>query len=156
MRKIIFLDIDGVLNSHAWWQEREKLAPDCSREDFHRNEFDPKAVKMFNELVQATGAEVVLSSVWRLHEDNRQAVRDNGIEFSDVTGECTSRIRGAEILMWVRDNVPGYYKDYKLTYAIIDDDSDMLLWQKDSFFRTDTEVGLTPEICESIKQHFNC
>ena len=39
-------------------------------------------------------------------------------------------------------------------YAIIDDDSDMLLWQKDNFFQTDSYSGLTPTTCYKIKNFF--
>jgi len=53
--KLIFLDIDGVLNS---WEERrnDHFLPDC--------------VARLNQIVFATGAEVVLSSSWRnlVHE----------------------------------------------------------------------------------------
>lgn len=156
MRKIIFLDIDGVLNSHAWYSRRKKLSPDSTRDEFKKNEFDPYSVKLLRELIADTGAEVVLSSVWRLHEYSQSDVKKYATDFIDVTPDCDSRIRGAEIMMWIRANVPRYYEDGVLQYAIIDDDSDMLLWQKDSFFRTDIESGLTDEICDKIREHFSC
>lgn len=154
MRKIIFLDVDGVLNSHDWWDRRKKLAPEHSRADFIENEFDPVAVERLRTLVADTGVEVVLSSVWRLGEDSQADVKKHAVDFIDVTPQCDSGIRGAEILMWIRKNVPKYYDEGTLKYAIIDDDSDMLLWQKDSFFRTDYNIGLTDEICDKIRQHF--
>lgn len=153
MRKIIFLDVDGVLNSHAWWDVRPKLLPGHTREDFTRNEFDPEAVKRLRTILDVTKAEVVLSSVWRLGEENRSAVRQYACDFIDVTPESNCRIRGCEIRQWINDNVPYAERD-DLKYAIIDDDSDMLLWQKDDFFQTDYKIGLTDEIAEKIIKHF--
>ena len=52
--KVIFLDIDGVLN--------------CSKTHNPRNlpyVIDPKLLKRFERLLERTGAKVVLSSTWR-------------------------------------------------------------------------------------------
>ena len=38
---------------------------------------------------------------------------------------------------------------------ILDDDSDMLIWQQDSFFKTDWKIGLTEEISDKIIEHLN-
>ena len=45
-----------------------------------------------------------------------------------------------------------YYDFYR--FAIIDDDSDMLLNQQFNFFQTDNYSGLTPNICYRIKRFF--
>lgn len=153
-RKIIFLDIDGVLNSQDWYHRRTKTSPDCTREEFDRNQFDPEAVKRLRTILGVTQAEVVLSSVWRLGEESCAAVRQNACDFIDVTPQCSSGIRGAEIMMWIRKNIPGYYDEGVLQYAIIDDDSDMLLWQKDNFFQTSNDHGLTDEIVDRVIKHF--
>lgn len=152
---IIFLDIDGVLNSHDWFERRGKLSPDATRDEFYAHDFDPEAVARFRMLAMDTNAEIVLSSTWRLHEDNRDAVRKYVMEFRDITPECDSRIRGAEIYMWIQKNIP-YDERKNLKYAIIDDDSDMLLWQKDDFFQTSFKTGLTDEVCDKIRKHFSC
>lgn len=55
--KIIFLDIDGVLNSLDW-SEKQKY---CER----YSEINPEKVKLLKEIVERTGAEIVLSSTWR-------------------------------------------------------------------------------------------
>lgn len=154
MRKIIFLDVDGVLNSHEWWDRRPKLETGHTRDDYERNEFDPLAVERLRTILDATKAEVVLSSVWRLGEESRSAVRQYACDFIDITPRCSSGIRGAEIIMWIRKNVPGYYNDGVLKFAIIDDDSDMLLSQKDNFFQTSNDHGLTDEIVDRVIKHF--
>jgi len=74
---VVFLDIDGVLNSEqfALRREREHLAKhagascDCTdRGGFfllHENNIDHEAVSHLNALLQRTGAMVVVSSTWR-------------------------------------------------------------------------------------------
>ena len=76
--KILFLDNDGVIClSNNWGGRAVKWA------NFHRDnpefefnnrpvqcrfdDFDKKAVKVLNEILEETGAEIVVSSDWRLH-----------------------------------------------------------------------------------------
>jgi len=56
--KVIFLDIDGVLNT---WSFIAKLPSSASYQDA----IDREAVSRLNRLVEATGAKVVISSSWR-------------------------------------------------------------------------------------------
>lgn len=51
--KLIFLDVDGVLNGHQWI-EHAKSTTLC-----------PKCIEHFNRVLTKTGAKVVLSSAWR-------------------------------------------------------------------------------------------
>lgn len=60
MIKIIFLDIDGVLNSS---QYKRKIG---SKFDDPRYQIDPFAVKRLNGIIAATNAKIVISSTWRL------------------------------------------------------------------------------------------
>lgn len=55
--KIIFLDIDGVLNSLDWFEKTK------GREEY--TEINPKKMKLLKEIVERTGAGIVLSSTWR-------------------------------------------------------------------------------------------
>ena len=55
-------------------------------------------------------------------------------------------IRGLEIKVWLDLNVrktPTGFNNNQYTYCILDDDSDMLLEQKDNFVKTATWCGLT-------------
>ena len=56
--KIIFLDIDGVLNSEIYESNRG--------EDRANNRIDLSRVKLLKDIVTATDAKIVLSSTWRL------------------------------------------------------------------------------------------
>jgi len=76
--KVLFLDNDGVIClSNNWGGRAVKWA------NFHKDnrdfeftnrpvhtrfdDFDKKAVKVLNEILEETGAEIVVSSDWRLH-----------------------------------------------------------------------------------------
>lgn len=63
--KLIFLDVDGVLN-YAGWAERWGLFPrlDATVEDLMAW-IDPEKVALVNEIVRRTGAKVILSSSTR-------------------------------------------------------------------------------------------
>lgn len=58
--KIIFLDIDGVLNSDEYFDKIKYL-----KIEGIESEIDRKKVKLLQEAVKQTGAKVVLTSSWR-------------------------------------------------------------------------------------------
>lgn len=58
--KVIFLDIDGVLNSRAY---------DRRRNWDEQTDIDETRLPFIKEIVDATGAKIVLSSTWRQHWD---------------------------------------------------------------------------------------
>ena len=63
MRKIIFLDFDGVLNTeyyHELLQFQEE-----QRQDEHGAFFDPRAVRQLKRVIDATGADIVVESSWK-------------------------------------------------------------------------------------------
>ena len=57
MEKYIFLDIDGVLNTH-----KSMVLPMMI--DNHQ-QFDPACVEALNNIIQATDAKIVITSSWR-------------------------------------------------------------------------------------------
>ena len=59
--KILFLDIDGVLNSRAY---------DCHRNWDEQTNIDETRLPLVKEIVEKTGAEIVLTSTWRRHLDD--------------------------------------------------------------------------------------
>lgn len=69
--KIIFLDIDGVLNSVMYDAQRLEERAD--------NRIDMTRVKLLADIVNATGAKIVLSSTWREDWDkSSQLCGDDG------------------------------------------------------------------------------
>lgn len=78
--KVIFLDNDGVICLSNNWGSRFKkqkafFTEDNPRKGFGNNgpvevrfdNFDKKAVKILNSILEETGAEIVVSSDWRFH-----------------------------------------------------------------------------------------
>ena len=62
--KIIFLDVDGVLNSQSYyieWMRRRRVGVDY---DNSEKEIDESCVKNLKEIVDKTGAAIVLSSTY--------------------------------------------------------------------------------------------
>lgn len=73
--KVIFLDHDGVICLQHQWGTRFK-----NRTLF--DNFDTKAVKVLNSILQEVQCEIVVSSDWRLHCDlnhMKQTYRDRGV-----------------------------------------------------------------------------
>lgn len=142
MKKILFLDIDGVLNNEEWFNG-------CVQRGVY-DPLDPELVQKLNKL----DCEVVISSSWGC--DNGQTwkkLRRKGFNLK-VIGytehyEMGSDwiVRGNSIKKWLHDNMG--LADYQ--YAILDDDSDMLLEQKDHFVNVDSLVGLTDQDVENVK-----
>ena len=67
MDKIIFLDIDGVLNHQDWYVKRQKeINKDDVVSHYPFYEFDPESVNQLNRIIEETGAKVVVSSTWRI------------------------------------------------------------------------------------------
>ena len=76
--KVIFLDNDGVIClANNWggrakkWKKYKKLNPEATSDtdapvDVRFDDFDKKAVKVLNQVLEETGAELVVSSDWRL------------------------------------------------------------------------------------------
>jgi hypothetical protein len=148
--KVLFLDIDGVLNSRDWYLRRDRDA-----EDRPLNELDPDAVRRLERLLQETSAKVVVSSTWRiLHKLPTiwRLMRQKGLSlesarlFLDKTPVSRSRFRGEEIQEWLRAH-EGEIEGY----AIVDDDSDMLEAQKPHFVKTSHDFGLQDADVEALK-----
>lgn len=144
--KILFLDIDGVVNcakSAGKYMWRGCIG------------IDPYKALLVDRIIEATGCKVVLSSTWRLREEDREQVRQQVCKFIDITphmplpGGAEACERGKEIKDWL-DRHPEVEK-----YAILDDDNDMLPEQQVNFFKTGWWTdGLTEEITKNVIAHF--
>jgi len=152
--KIIFIDIDGVFNSVKFYTDRHKNFVDA---DIDKNEFDPECVKIFNRIIEVTNADIVVSSMWR--RNNLQYLKDlfaivglNG----NVIGEtpilkCDITIpRGVEIESYYREHYNWWFGEFAKgdesdleSFVIIDDDGDMLWYQRNNFIKINPLIGLT-------------
>lgn len=133
--RVLFLDVDGVLNSHKTGG-RYALKKNCLRR--------------LQRIVEETSCEIVLSSTWRRDEYAFKrlckVLSYRGISILDKTIYIPSGPRGLEIEEWLHRNPTE-------KYAILDDDSDMLDTQLKNFFQTDGDYGLTETIAYRVIFH---
>lgn len=147
--KVIFLDIDGVLNSQMLIDRNE-------------NEMiDKYAVKLLKNLIDKTGAVVVLSSGWRLWFDENMVTDDVEAQYMydvlfefgiDIYGKTpdfstdeirTKRtfgeVKAKEIIAWLEEH-------YDVEKYVVLDDLDLKNDQINAnLVQTDGKVGLTKE-----------
>lgn len=148
--KIVFLDFDGVVTTvKSHWH------------------FDPEKMALLGDILDATDAKIVITSSWRRYtlDDTIDFITKIEEEmghvpfaFPDKVIGVTRRmyafcypnvdkhysvVRGEEIRRWQEEN-----DAEDCPYVILDDDSDMLLWQKDNFIQTDSELGLSEDDCK--------
>jgi hypothetical protein len=107
--RIIFLDIDGVLNC--------KRTPNPRKLPYI---VDPALLATFKRLVDQTGADVVLSSTWRYDPAGLFSAKRWGIPFIDVIPDMPGKPRRDEILAWLKTQ--GHVR----RFAVLDDDDDEL------------------------------
>ena len=124
--KVLFLDVDGVLNSEAWFA----VMPDVGMISV-----DPKAVARVLRVVRKTSAAIVLSSMWRTSPGAVRYLTQQGLVIHDTTPLSFYRPRRHEIQQWL-DAHPEV-----TAYAIIDDDPDAEI--PGHFVLTSWERGMT-------------
>ena len=179
--KLIFLDHDGVIClSNNWGGRTKKFAkyrsanPDTSKDikdapvSFRFDDFDKKAIKILNEILEETGAEIVVSSDWKLYATleelgeyyEEQGIIKKPIALTDNLKDCT--VHGDNFIwstMWDSEQmrtieIKQYLHDHpEVTHWVAIDDLNMGkigepwkdLWAIDNFV-------LTPKSNEGIKQ----
>ena len=62
--KVIFLDIDGVLNFERWYQNVDGRNP--GNLNGEEGDLDPECINRIIKICNETGAKVVISSDWRI------------------------------------------------------------------------------------------
>lgn len=131
--KILFLDIDGVLNS---------LGSVLALGD-PSHHLDPVSVGLIARVCRETDAQIVVSSSWRIgkavkllrHELQNLGAYKLAERVIGKTGDGHHGHRGRQIKQWREDN------GHTGPYVITDDDSDMLPEQKPYFVHTNWEDG---------------
>lgn len=163
---IFFLDIDGVFNYEGFYGS-----------EYHKNttdrelrQFCPLKVELFNQLTDKTNGKIVVSSSWRKTRTLEQLQglfkrvgfkakvigKTPTLQFHPDCNYHYSVPRGCEIKAWLEGHKSLLGdKLSEANYVIIDDDSDMLYWQRDKFIHVDRAHGLLPSDCEKIIQIYN-
>lgn len=149
---VLFLDCDGVINCRSSWGHGRREPA----------RYDLDKIGRVLRVITVTGCKIVLSSTWRRDGRNSPFVRclvDWGIgdHFHDdwrtrdlplVINEheiiVSTNVRGSEIAEWL-----GRHPEVT-TFAIVDDDDDMLPAQAERFVLTSFEHGIQDEHCERL------
>jgi len=147
--KLLFLDLDGVLNSTEWAGERPTrglLPPISAQQAFEEERLDPACVTRLQRLVHDTSASIVVTSTWRQTMPVFEIAAMfalYGFEGAPVIGATLQlpaspgkRItRGMEVQEWLNVNAPALTR-----YVCLDDDADYDLRQH--LVQTDADIGL--------------
>lgn len=137
--KVIFLDVDGVLNSS---QDGYSIR---LRTDSH--------LEHLKHIVKETGAKIVLSSSWRIGpakalKNLHKRLEEYGLVIMDSTPDVGSLCRGDEIRQWLKDNGEHVEK-----FVILDDEDNMAEYTETNLVQIDSQIGLQEEdsiICIKI------
>ena len=165
-KKIVFLDIDGVLASIPFL---------CTGQGF----IDPKKCKLLNQL-EKIGTEIVISSSWGYDEGRTEkSLKACGLKlpiigYTDhIHFNYNWACRGNEIEKWIIENMYekkdglgtkygyDYYRnhynegDIDYEYVILDDDGDMLMGQADNFILVNRYTGLTKRHINKMRKILN-
>ena len=145
MIRLLFLDVDGVLNSRATYE--------LSNQGIHPPgplgmvfTVCKDAVARLRALVEELDVKIVLSSTWRYHPhafDTAMKWCGWDVELLGKTPRHADCQRGDEIAHWLEEYCeanPGV----EVRYAIVDDSIDDI-WQASHLVRTRTETGLLDE-----------
>lgn len=110
--KVIFLDVDGVLNSDEYFNSIKD-----QKINTIENQIDINKVKLLKQAVNTTGAKLVLSSSWRYtkNANNLKALLLNYGMIVDSTPFLNNE-RGKEIKKWLDE-----HKNVE-DYVILDDE----------------------------------
>lgn len=140
--KVLFLDIDGVLNTPKMLGR------------FGMDFIDNILVALVARIVKETECKIVLSSTWRIDKQDlmlaTRELAEQGLTIYDCTPVLNTRMypsRHEEIQSWLDQNPVE-------RFAILDDDPEACI--EGHFFRTDENRGLTVQIAEQIIQHLLC
>ncbi len=149
--KVIFLDVDGVLNSS------HSHSISTNEKGWMWDEVSEYHLEKLKRIVDKTDAKIVLSSSWREYHPlltGDGEVTDGllkvllekfekfGLSIYDVTPELRLQIRGNEIKQWL-DNHSGVSN-----YVIIDDEYDFRYEQESFVVRTTMTNWLTDELSD--------
>ena len=141
---IIFLDIDGVLNSHR--KLIEVYNKTHKPHSGYNYPFDELCLENLKTLVETTNSKIVITSTWRKDKEGRdkliQVLKEYELD-QHIIGytPILNQPRGIEIKAYLST------LDHQPNFIILDDDTDMEELQE-YLIKTNISVGLTKENTE--------
>jgi hypothetical protein len=150
--RLLFLDVDGVLNNEVWKNPVDYFS-EGDGADFFIGSFDPKCVGLLKNVLDAVpDTKIVISSTWRtdplLMKCLESVLDEHSKKIIGRTEKFSHGYRGLEI----EDFLFKYFRDQTITMCILDDDGDFFDHQKKFHCQTDPEYGVTKTIAYRVKQ----
>lgn len=133
--RVVFLDIDGVLNC----ADEAATARGLVRPR-------PDLIALLDDLIDRTGARIVLASTWRCDPKAVEVARRTGLKFIDTLDDHGRGERGAFIRKWLAKHPEVE------SYVVVDDHASEHAGLP--LFKCKTDVGLTPELVADIVDYF--
>lgn len=154
MNNVIFLDIDGVLNSNFWNDSHQKEISDGTL-------IDTEKIRLLAKLVRKTNSKIILHSGWKFWFDSNlrptrkesenlsRLLQQEGIMINGMTPDFSteeirkskkfSLVKASEILAWLADHK-------EVDKWIVIDDLDLHNPEIEMHqIKTDSSIGLTIE-----------
>ena len=135
VKKVLFLDVDGVLNNGTWASAMHEQEIDVYKEHV----LEERAINLLWHICWETGARLIVSSSWRhdqeaYHQLCSQLLKFGMYPLGKLSGPGTDR--GSEIRKWLEWNPQITH------FAILDDDDDVGPY-REHLVQTDPDKGLT-------------
>lgn len=152
MAKVLFLDIDGVLNSNFWNDSHQREISDGTL-------IDEEKIKLLAWLVNSTKAKIILHSGWRVWFDDKlkptrkeaqrlvEMLAEESLTIDGVTPDLTteeirrtkkfSMVKADEILLWLKE-----HEDVS-AWVVLDDLDLHNIQVAEHQVKPDQRVGLT-------------
>lgn len=152
--RVIFLDIDGVLNSEEWDKYVQSFTYGARFNSCYL--LSQEMILRLQNVVFQTNAEIVLTSSWRTNERAMDALRRQlslyHLSIRDSTVSYAYGNRVDEVKLWIESH------SNVTSYAIVDDYDDGFTQDEilaTHFVQTTYAQGLTPEKAEKIIEILN-
>lgn len=140
--RYLFLDIDDVLVTTRQHFSK-KLHP-----KYQSHHFDPKCVKVLNEILEKTNPIIILSSDWKLHynlEALNEIFHDNGVngKITDITPSLwgVKFFKLSELEECRAWEIIKYVNEHNIQKFVAVDDLNMFHWLPDNFVHCTRSMG---------------
>ena len=149
--KVIFLDIDGVLNSYDYMDTLYLEGKRTTIKEKSVPAIDPEAVENLRLIVEKTGAKIVIISNWRSKglQWIREFWKQNQLpgDIIDITSELDNRL--AEMREWLKNK-------HVRSYIVLDDDlSDIESQEIGNVIKVHPKYGLRDSDVQKAVQMMN-